>query len=163
MENGVENLFSEYGLNLNIINTLEWAMEHIDDKDLYYKLISNFSIDNEQDANLLFYYIEIYKQFNLNNTLFGKSVYSKGDGCGRAVVGTLVATAILAGVAIYSGGIGLPAAVGFLAGKGWATFNIIAACRQTEVLQEWIETPFLENDLVPIKEIDDINIPLPIL
>ena len=52
-----------------------------------------------------------------------------GGSCGRAVIGSLVATGILAGVIIGSGGIGLAAAVGFFATKSWATYNIIAACR----------------------------------
>ena len=53
----------------------------------------------------------------------------QGGSCGRAVAGTIITTAILIGVSWGSGGLALPAALGFFAAKGWNTYNIIASCR----------------------------------
>ncbi|MDX8552472.1 hypothetical protein MK851_02390 [Tenacibaculum sp. 1B UA] len=160
LENDVEKLFLQYGLNPELISMAEWAIENINDVDLYSKLYSRFSIENRQDADVLFYYVEVYKYLVLNNQLVSsKLLQARGSGCGRAVVGTLVVTAIFAGVTIATGGASLPAAIGFFAAKGWSTYNIIAACSEVRV-HETIEVPFLQKEKLEIKFPDDINIPL---
>jgi hypothetical protein len=56
-----------------------------------------------------------------------EAINGEGD-CGRALVGTIVTTAIFAAVTAATGGAGLAAALGFFAAKSWNTYNIIAAC-----------------------------------
>ncbi|GAA4936149.1 hypothetical protein GCM10023314_05620 [Algibacter agarivorans] len=166
LENGLEGLFSEYGLNPELINVVEWAMENINDEDLYSKLSSEFTITNQQDVNLIFYYIEIYKKFESNKlSLKGKfSKYSKvSSGCGRAVVGTILVTAVFIGVTAATGGFGGAGAAGFLVSKGWSIYNVIAACSDRAVLQERAPVPFLDEEAITIKDLNEIDIVLPTL
>lgn len=122
--NGLENLFIQYGLNEEIINMADWALQNINDENLYENLQTTFSISNEQDAYFLFYYIELYKEFDINQSFL--------SGCARAVIGTILVTAVFAGVTVASGGFGAAAAGGFLISKGWSIYNVIAACSQVQ-------------------------------
>ena len=152
LSNGLENLFQQYGLNSEIINIADWAMENINDDNLYNNLLTTFSINNEQEAYLLFYYIELYKEFNINQ--------SSLSGCARAVIGTILVTAVFAGVTAASGGFGAAAAGGFLISKGWSIYNVIAAC-SAQVQLEYYYLPEIDHDLlIDINDPFNLNTPL---
>lgn len=64
----------------------------------------------------------------MNNNLIGNEIVMRMSPCNDAVLNTLMVTAIFTGVVIATGGVGLPAAVGFLASKAWSMRGIYNNC-----------------------------------
>lgn len=129
---GVEYLFESNGLESSLPSTIDWALNNIDNENFYEELLQREEIQSVEQAELIFSYLQTFIEYN-NFSANAKSAYSKGfrgSGCGRAVVGTILTTAIFAGVTVATGGFGTAAAVGFLLAKGWNTYNVIAACSE---------------------------------
>lgn len=129
---GVEALFASQGLDTSLPSTVSWALNNLDSENFYEELLEREEITSSRDAQLLFSYIltAIDVQNDMNNLANKPSFYLKRVDCAWAVASTIVATAIFAGVVIASGGVGLAAAVGFFAGKTWATIGIARACNK---------------------------------
>ncbi|MFD2724837.1 hypothetical protein [Hyunsoonleella rubra] len=140
--NGLENLFAQYGLNEEIINMADWALDNINDENLYENLLMTFSIANEQDAHLLFYFVELYEEFDIDQSAL--------SGCGRAIIGTILVTAVFAGVTAATGGFGGAAAAGFLVSKGWSIYNVIAACSSQVKVEYFV--PTLDEVVIDIND-----------
>ncbi|MRN03286.1 hypothetical protein D1001_08305 [Riemerella anatipestifer] len=133
--NGVEGLFEKNNLNVEWISAVEYVISNMENTDVYDNIEEMNIIHNENEARLFFAFVETYVEYEKiksgvsrrkNNSIY----YEQGlpSGCGRAVVGSILTTAVFAGVTAASGGFGAAAAIGFLASKSWATYNIISAC-----------------------------------
>ena len=148
LSNGIENLFVQYGLDPEIVTIVDWAMENINDENLYANLQTTFSITNEQDAYLIFYYIELYEAFDMDPAL---------SGCARAVIGTILTTAVFAGVTFFTGGFGGAAAAGFLISKGWSIYNVVEACSEQATVKLEYFVPEFEAVSIDINDPFNLN------
>lgn len=125
-------MFEANGLDSSLPSTIDWALNNIDNENFYEELLQREEIQSVEQAELIFSYLQTFIEYS-NLSANAKSAYSKAareSGCGRAVVGTILTTAIFAGVTAATGGFGTAAAVGFLVAKGWNTYNVIAACSE---------------------------------
>lgn len=130
--NGLEALFETQNLNTSWPSVIDWALDNLETEGFYEEVLTRADIQNEDEADLFFAYLETYLEYErmINDPANKNSQYAaKLSGCGRAVVGTILATAVFAGVTAATGGFGTAAAVGFLITKSWGTYNVIAACK----------------------------------
>lgn len=131
---GDKALFKKYNLNIDILNAFKWLkLNELKENNLIYEnLLDKFEL-NENEIYYLFVYLELYKNLNKNenyklNSSFDFEYSLRTTPCEDAVLNTLMVTAIFTGVVIFSGGAGLPAAVGFLAGKAWSMRGLYKNC-----------------------------------
>lgn len=102
----------------------------------------------------MFYYYELYNEFNINQVNINP--------CARAVIGTILVTAVFAGVTAATGGFGGAAATGFLISKGWSIYNVIAACSPEKNPEEYYYLPEVDNEVI-ISVNDPLNLNTPLL
>ena len=128
--NGLEALFETQNLNTTWPSVIDWALDNLETEGFYDEVLTRANIQNEDEADLFFAYLETYLEYErmINDPANKNNQYAKLSGCGRAVVGTILMTAVFAGVTAATGGFGTAAAVGFLISKSWGTYNVIAAC-----------------------------------
>lgn len=129
-ENGLDKLFQSENINVKWIDAVEYIYINENSGTLYQDLLKMNIIETEEEAQLFFSYYEIYRELIANVSEEGYMEMGLPPGCGRAVAGTILATAVFAGVTAATGGFGTAAAVGFLVSKSWATYNVISACSQ---------------------------------
>ena len=139
MNYGVESLFIENKINLEVLNAINWAKENnLGDNDEIYseasfkELLYTFNL-NENEINYIYLYLDLSKKIVSDNYLENSSndyipYFIETTACQDAVLTTLVATAIFTGVVIGTGGVGLPAAVGFFATKMYALRGMYKNC-----------------------------------
>lgn len=121
-------LFKKYNLNIDILNAFNWLqLNKSVNLDIQYTHILNTFNLNENEINYLFIYHEVteYLNSNLVDNLNRKHL---SNACRDAVLNTVMVTVIFTGVVIFSGGVGLPAAVGFFASKAWSMRGLYKNC-----------------------------------
>lgn len=132
-ENGLDKLFQSENINVKWIDAVEYIYTNENSGTLYQDLLKMNIIETEEEVQLFFSYYEIYRECQsliANVSEEGYMEMGLPPRCGRAVAGTILATAVFAGVTAATGGFGTAAAVGFLVSKSWATYNVISACSQ---------------------------------
>lgn len=128
---GLEFLFDSNGIDTSLPNTIDWAINNLSNENFYEDLLEVEEVESIETAELIFTYLHTFIEYSeiTNSSKSALNLVARGA-CGRAVVGTILATAIFAGVTAATGGFGTAAAVGFLITKGWSTYNVIAACKK---------------------------------
>lgn len=123
---GLEALFEQKGLNVDIISEVEFLVANQNSVTVYQDLIDHFNIENEEEAAMLFTIFETQKLIMQNLSTVSKSTNLEMKrislGCALAIAATVSVTA---GAAFVTGGASL---IVFLVGKGIATAAIIEAC-----------------------------------
>lgn len=124
-ENGLEDLFTKYGLDQKFLEMLDFYIDFGDQSEFYELLIEGFGLESFEEAQFILNLIETYNAtidgMDIDESLL-KGIDKVDWRCALAIAGAVAATAGAIGV---TGGASL---VIFLVNKGLATAFLIDAC-----------------------------------
>lgn len=121
-----KELYQKVNIPLEFADLANWSFSNEDNSNFYEELQEKYQFKNEREVETFFNYLELYKVAAKKYDLRKGSLTS----CQEAALNAVVVTVIFTGVSIGSGGVGLPAALGFVASKTWALRNLIKNCRR---------------------------------